>query len=83
MKEIVDNFINGEFLEPLNKQYLDIFEPATGLAYGKVAESSNYELKLAVDDAKNAFISWSKLSLLERSEYLKKLRRRYNIDLKS
>ena len=42
MKEIVDNFINGEFLEPLNKQYLDIFEPATGLVYGKVAESSDY-----------------------------------------
>ena len=57
MKEIVDNFINGEFLEPLNKQYLDIFEPAKGLAYGKVAESSNYDLKLAVDAAKNAFIS--------------------------
>ena len=58
MKEIVDNFINGEFLEPLNKQYLDIFEPATGLVYGKVAESSDYDVKLAVDAAKNAFIPW-------------------------
>lgn len=73
MKEIVDNFINGEFLEPLNKQYLDIFEPATGLVYGKVAESSDYDVKLAVDAAKNAFIPWSKLSLPERSEYLKKI----------
>ena len=73
MKEIVDNFINGEFLEPLNKQYLDIFEPATGLVYGKVAESSDYDVKLAVDAAKNAFIPWSKLSLQERSEYLKKI----------
>ena len=73
MKEIVDNFINGEFLEPLNKQYLDIFEPATGSVYGKVAESSDYDVKLAVDAAKNAFIPWSKLSLQERSEYLKKI----------
>ena len=73
MKEIVDNYINGEFLEPLNKQYLDIFEPATGLVYGKVAESSDYDVKLAVDAAKNAFIPWSKLSLQERSEYLKKI----------
>ena len=73
MKTIVDNFINGEFLEPFNKQYLDIFEPATGLVYGKVAESSDYDVKLAVDAAKNAFIPWSKLSLQERSEYLKKI----------
>ena len=72
MEEIVNNFINGEFLEPSNKDYLDIYEPATGLVYGKVAESSNYDVKLATDAAKNAFHSWSQLSFIERSNYLKK-----------
>ena len=73
MEEIVNNFINGEFLEPSNKDYLDIYEPATGLVYGKVAESSNYDVKLATDAAKNAFHSWSQLSFIERSNYLKKI----------
>ena len=73
MEEIVNNFINGEFLEPSNKDYLDIYEPATGLVYGKVAESSNYDVKLATDAAKNAFHSWSQLSFMERSNYLKKI----------
>ena len=40
MMEIVNNFIDGELVEPHTKQYLDIYEPATGLVYGKVAESS-------------------------------------------
>ncbi len=39
MLEIVNNFINGEFVEPHKKEYLDIYEPATGSVYGKVADS--------------------------------------------
>ena len=60
MMEIVNNYIDGEFVEPHTKQYLDIYEPATGLVYGKVAESSNVDIDKAVAAAKKAFPYWSK-----------------------
>ena len=73
MLEIVNNFINGEFVEPHNKKYLDIYEPAAGSIYGKVADSSSHDIKRAVDSAKNAFPYWSGLYMAERGEYLKKI----------
>ena len=73
MLEIVNNFINGEFAEPHNKEYLDIYEPATGSVYGKVADSSNRDIKRAVESAKNAFPYWSGISMAERADYLKKI----------
>ena len=73
MLEIVNNFINGEFVEPHKKKYLDIYEPATGSAYGKVADSSNRDIKRAVESAKNAFPYWSGISMAERADYLKKI----------
>ena len=73
MLEIVNNFIDGEFVEPHTKQYLDIYEPATGLAYGKVAESSTLDINKAVESAKNAFPYWSGISLEQRASYLNKI----------
>ena len=73
MLEIVNNFINGEFAEPHNKEYLDIYEPATGSVYGKVADSSIHDINRAVESAKDAFPYWSGLSMVERAEYLKKI----------
>ena len=73
MLEIVNNFINGEFVEPHKKEYLDIYEPATGSVYGRVADSSSHDIKIAVKSAKDAFPSWSGLSFAERAGYLKKI----------
>ena len=73
MLEIVNNFINGEFAEPHNKEYLDIYEPATGSVYGKVADSSSHDINRAVESAKDAFPYWSGLSMVERADYLKKI----------
>ena len=73
MMEIVNNYIDGEFVEPHTKQYLDIYEPATGLVYGKVAESSNVDIDKAVAAAKKAFPYWSELSIPERAGYLNKI----------
>ena len=73
MLEIVNNFINGKFVEPHEKKYLDIYEPATGSVYGKVADSSNRDIKRAVESAKNAFPYWSGISMAERADYLKKI----------
>ena len=32
----INNFINGEFVPPNSNQYLDVYEPATGLIYSNL-----------------------------------------------
>ena len=78
MVEILNNYIDGSFVEPQNKQYLDVYEPATGLIYGRVAESGAKDIIQAVDSAKKAFPKWSSLPIEERANYLKKIG--YNIE---
>src|SRR5437773_2896922 len=64
------NFINGEFVEPINGQYLDNIEPATGKAYSQVADSDARDVDLAVLAAEKAFSDWSKKTAAERSNLL-------------
>ena len=37
--EKIQNFIDGEFVEPLGGKYLENIEPATGKTYSQVADS--------------------------------------------
>src|SRR6266480_1284182 len=64
------NFINGEFVEPINGRYLDNIEPATGKAYSQVADSDGHDVDLAVTAAEKAFVDWSKKPATERSRFL-------------
>src|SRR5213592_4254491 len=64
------NFINGEFVEPINGRYLDNIEPATGKAYSQVADSDAHDVDLAVAAAEKAFVDWSKKPAAERSKIL-------------
>src|SRR5437773_1739198 len=64
------NFINGEFVEPINGQYLDNIEPATGKPYSHVADSDARDVGLAVAAAEKAFHGWSNKPAAERSCYL-------------
>ena len=54
--EKIQNFIDGQFVEPLGGRYLDNVEPATGKAYSQVADSDARDVDLAVAAAENAFI---------------------------
>ena len=64
------NFINGEFVEPINGRYLDNLEPATGKPYSRVADSDARDVDLAVTAAEKAFVDWSKQPAAERSRFL-------------
>ena len=66
----IQNFINGEFVEPLGGKYLDNIEPATGRLYSLVADSDARDLEAAVARAEKAFVDWSKKSAAERSKFL-------------
>jgi aminomuconate-semialdehyde/2-hydroxymuconate-6-semialdehyde dehydrogenase len=66
----IQNYIDGEFVEPVGGRYLDNIEPATGKAYSQVADSDGRDVELAVAAADKAFIDWSRKPGAERSKIL-------------
>src|SRR5689334_14384347 len=68
--EHIENFIDGQFVEPVGGRYLDNIEPATGKPYSQVADSDMRDIELAVAAAEKAFPEWSRKSAAERSKIL-------------
>jgi aminomuconate-semialdehyde/2-hydroxymuconate-6-semialdehyde dehydrogenase len=71
--EHIKNFINGELLEPISRQYFENYEPATGQVYSYVADSDERDLALAVAAAEQAFPAWSVTPAPERARMLQRL----------
>ncbi len=69
----IKNYINGEFVNPIKNQWIDNYNPSIGEVYGKIPNSSEEDVENAYQVAKNAFPSWSKTTLNERSEILSKI----------
>ncbi|QZK90477.1 aldehyde dehydrogenase [Flavobacterium sp. CHNK8] len=68
-----DNYIGGKFIAPVNGNYFDVVSPVDGKVYTLAAHSSKEDLELAVDHAYNAFQTWGKTSVTERSNLLNKI----------
>jgi aminomuconate-semialdehyde/2-hydroxymuconate-6-semialdehyde dehydrogenase len=66
----IQNFIDGQLVEPVGGKYLDNIEPATGKPYSQVADSDASDVETAVAAAEKAFVDWSKKSAAERSKIL-------------
>jgi aminomuconate-semialdehyde/2-hydroxymuconate-6-semialdehyde dehydrogenase len=64
------NFIDGQFVEPVDGKYLDNIEPATGRPYSQVADSDARDVELAVAAAEKAFPGWSRTPAGDRSGLL-------------
>jgi aminomuconate-semialdehyde/2-hydroxymuconate-6-semialdehyde dehydrogenase len=69
----IQNYINGELVSPVNQNYLDNFEPATGKIYSKIPESDSDDLELAVIAAESAKSEWANMPAEQRSNLLMKL----------
>ena len=67
---IIDNFIDGEYQAPINNNYLENIEPATGLVYGKIPNSDGADIEQAVAAAELALPAWRSLDLEQRADYL-------------
>ena len=67
----INNYINGEF-QPI-KDFLEDINPATGEVIANIPKSGLTEVGKAVNAADEARISWSKLSLEERTDWLDKI----------
>ena len=66
-------YINGEYVESANGEFIDVENPATEEIIGKIPSANEEDINKAVDAAYEAFKSWSKTSLDERIEYIEKL----------
>ncbi|EDQ88059.1 uncharacterized protein MONBRDRAFT_26572, partial [Monosiga brevicollis MX1] len=73
MKERYGNFINGEFVAPLDGEYFDNVSPINGEVVCQAPRSKANDVDLALDAAHAAFPAWGKTSVAERSNMLLKI----------
>jgi aminomuconate-semialdehyde/2-hydroxymuconate-6-semialdehyde dehydrogenase len=67
------NFINGKLCEPVSGQFVDNINPAEGKVYSLLADSDERDVKLAVDAAQQAFLTWSSTPVAKRSVILENI----------
>ena len=72
MKKLL-NYINGELLEPHSREYIENESPVDGQVFSLVPDSDEKDVEMAVDAAKKAFPSWSRLGKKERHDLLMRL----------
>lgn len=69
----IQNFINGTLVAPVNGQYLDNYNPATGKVYSQIPDSDAADVDQAYLAAAAAFSTWKLTSLEERFKILNKI----------
>lgn len=65
--EKLKNFIDGKYVEPIEGNYIDNYDPATGKVYCLIPNSNSQDVEMAVQAAEKAFPIWSAMSSEERS----------------
>ncbi|KKI89564.1 methylmalonate-semialdehyde dehydrogenase [Bacillus sp. SA1-12] len=69
-KKVLENYINGEWVEARTDQYQVVPNPATGEELAKVALSTKADVVAGVNAAKEAFKTWSKTPVPKRARIL-------------
>ena len=69
----IQNYINGEFVNPILGNYIDNYNPSIGEVYGQIPDSTKEDVEKAVEAAEKAFPSWSNTTLATRSKILSKI----------
>ena len=69
----IQNYINGNFHNPINNEWIDNYNPSNGEIYSQIPNSSKEDVENAYIAAKSAFPSWSQSTLEERSRILIKI----------
>jgi len=69
----LQNYINGELIDPVSKSYIDNYDPSTGQVYSLLPDSDERDVELGVAAAKAAFPAWSVMPKEERSSILMKI----------
>ena len=82
-KERYDNFIGGQWVAPVNGQYMDNISPVDGQVFCQVPRSDEADINLALDAAHAAKSAWGKTSVAERSNILLKIADRIEANLET
>ena len=69
----IKNFINGEFVSPASKSFIDNYNPSNGAIYAQTPDSNEEDVEKAYQAAAVAFPFWSTTSFEERSTILLKI----------
>ncbi len=72
MHDLIQNFINGEFVASKSNKTLKNLNPATGEALGEVVVSGREEAEAAIAAAKAALPAWKRTPAPKRGEILAK-----------
>lgn len=64
------NFLDNKFVESKATQWIDLHDPSTNNLVTRVPQSTDAELKAAVDSAEKAFPAWKATSVLARQQIM-------------
>ncbi len=78
-----DNFINGEWVAPVDGEYFDNPSPIDGKTICQVARSKEADIEKALDAAHAAKDAWGKTSVTERANLLLKIADRMEANLEA
>ncbi len=68
------NYVGGEYVEADTDRFLQSYDPGLGKVVAEVPVSSKRDVENAISNALEAFSKWSNIPLIERIQYLIKLR---------
>jgi aminomuconate-semialdehyde/2-hydroxymuconate-6-semialdehyde dehydrogenase len=69
----IKNYINGNFHNPTQDNWLNNYNPTNGEVYSQIPNSSEEDVENAYIAAKSAFPTWSQTTLEERSRIMLKI----------
>lgn len=70
MTQVISHYINGQSVQPSQKKYLPVYNPATGENIASVACATTDEINNTIAIAKTAFSQWSQVTPLKRARVL-------------
>ncbi len=73
MRDYLNFYIDGAWVEPVRRQPLDVINPATETVAGRISLGSTEDVDKAVTAARRAFVSYSLTSRAERLDLLKNI----------
>jgi aldehyde dehydrogenase (NAD+) len=74
MKKVNKIYINGEFVTPNGTEIFNLINPANNIKIGEVTLADEIDTRKAIAAAKQAFKTFSKMTISERIQYLEQLK---------
>ena len=71
--ENIQNYIDGNFHNPIQDNWIDNYNPSNGEVYSQIPNSSKEDVEHAYKSAQSAFRQWSQTTLEERSRIMLKI----------